>query len=178
LPEVNLLADSPTVQYGTVSFTGPATVTTGITYVGPQELDLSIFPVNSGSNQPLVPPGAYDLQLIDPDGTLVERGHAVDFVLPPQVSGQRSFTICQDRNETIVVSGSNFTPGTPLVTRGSAGVRGGSPGLTAASTGTAVTITAAAGAFPQNDFFDQLFIEDVSGCIVSVSVTVTQGCGP
>jgi len=174
---VNLVSDDPKVFYGTARFVGPATLVSQVLSGTAQQLDIGINPINLERGEPQVPPGPYDFIFVDSDGGEFRRAHAVDFVLPPPVSGAQPASICPDRDETVTISGSAFTPGKPTVKVQTAFTASG-PQFPATATASSVVVTIPAGTLPAG-FDSKLVVQDLSGCpSPAVTVAVTQACGP
>lgn len=176
VPNVDLVSDNPQVSYGTAQFIGPATIDAVISFVSAQELSVGARQTQFVVGQPLVPPGAYDFVFVDSDLGVFRRAHAVDFVLPPQVTGVQPSSICPDRDETITVAGSGFTPGPTAV-----GLFTFSNTVTkfpATAAANSVVVTIPAGALPA-DLPSAFIVQDPSGCVSSsFTVTTTAACGP
>jgi hypothetical protein len=177
VPNVNLVSDDPQVSYGTARFVGPATVEGAVSFISALELSIGVRATQFVPGQPLVPPGAYDFVFIDSDGGEFLGPHAVDFVLPPQVSGAQPSSICPDREETVTVSGSGFTPGPTTVTAVTfSGFPG--PSIPATATADSVVVTIPAGSLPPSSP-STLVVKDASGCGSPMfTVTTTPACGP
>jgi IPT/TIG domain len=176
---VNLLADDPKVYYGEAHFIGPATLDTTVTGTGvsPQSLGVGIRPSQSVPGQPLVPPGVYDFVFIDSDRGEFHLPHAVDFVLPPQISAVQPPSLCPDQDATVTLSGSGFTPGATTV--GIQSIFGGTlREIPATATASSVVVTVPAGTLIP-DASNPFFVKDSSGCTSPMfPVTVTARCGP
>jgi hypothetical protein len=177
VPNVDLVSDNPVVSYGTAQFIGPATINAVISFVSAQELSVGARQTQSVVGQPLVPPGAYDFVFVDSDLGVFRRAHAVDFVLPPQVTGLQPSSICPDRDETVTISGSGFTPGpTSITIPTSFGPPG--PEFPATATADSVIATIPAGTVRPSGF-SSFVVKDPSGCISSTfMVNTTAACGP
>jgi hypothetical protein len=177
IPNVNLVSDDPQVAYGSVRFIGATTVDGAVQFVSAQELTVVIHATQFAPGQPLVPPGAYDFVFIDSDLGEFRQAHGVDFVLPPQVVGVEPSSICPDRDETITVAGSDFTPGPTSVFFSTSSVPSG-PGIPATATADTVIVTIPAGSIRPSGS-SQFVVKDVSGCTSSAfTVNTTAGCGP
>jgi len=173
LPGVELTADNPAPKYPFVELRGAAgTIVASTQYEGAQQLRAFIPDFDFATGQATAY-GAFDLAVVDPDGNDAVVPHAVDHVPPPRVDSARPSTICQDRNETVVLSGANFTPGPAIVS-----LDVGQGGFAATATSTTVTATIAAGSIFQFANSVGLIVQDSDGCLTTFRVAVAQGCGP
>jgi hypothetical protein len=183
-PTVDVTADEPAVVDPLVALLGPGgtQITPSVPkVVSSHEISFSL-PGNPVATP--LPPGPYDVLVSDPDGSSFIAKHALDLVPAPQVSAVQPASICRERNESVVVSGSGFTPGAPTVVSTTT-FQGTfvATNVVATATSTAITVTIPAQSVPvlpappASSFID-LMIEDVAGCVVGVQLDVRQGCGP
>lgn len=175
LPNVDLTSDDPAPSTPVVTLVnaGGEKFTVFTHYASPEELDAQI-PDTDDSGHQAIPYGPFDLVVETPDRTSAVAPHAIDHVPPPQVTAVQPPSICRDRTETVVVSGTGFAAGAPTVTSNVSG------SFTAAANPTSLTVTIPAGTFPSAPFpfTPGLVIQDLAGCQVPVALTVNSGCGP
>jgi hypothetical protein len=181
-PSVDVIADEPNVVEPLVALLGPGgtQITSGSKVVSSNEITFSV-PGNPVVTT--VPPGPYDVLVSDPDGSSFIAKHALDLVPPPQIGAVQPTSICRERNESVVVSGSGFTPGAPTVSMSTFNGTFAPANLVATATSTAITIALPAQSVPMllsppTSFSIDLLIEDVAGCPLDVRIDVRQGCGP
>jgi hypothetical protein len=182
-PSVDVTADKPAVVDPLVALlnaAGTPITAFAAKVVSSHEISFSV-PGNAVSGA--VPAGPYDVLVSDPDGSSFIAKHALDVVPPPQVGGVQPASICRERNESVVVSGSGFTPGTPIVSIATFQGTFAPTNVIATATSTAITVTLPAQSVPTllappASFSVDLLIEDVAGCPLDVRMDVRQGCGP
>jgi hypothetical protein len=180
-PSVDVIADEPAVVDPLVALLGPGgtQITSGSKVVSSNEISFSV----PGSPVSGPPPGPYDVLVSVPDGSSFIAKHALDLVPPPQIGTVQPTSICRERNESVVVSGSGFTPGAPTVSMPTFQGTFAPTNVIATATSTAITVTLPAQSVPMllappANFSVDLFIEDVAGCQLDVRIDVRQGCGP
>ena len=118
-PTVDVTADQPAVVDPLVALlnaAGTPITAFAAKVVSSHEISFSL-PINPVAGP--FPPGPYDVLVSDPEGSSFIATHALDVLPPPQILGVQPASICRERNESVVVSGSGFTPGAPTVSMSS-----------------------------------------------------------
>ena len=181
-PTVDVTADEPAIVDPLVALLGPGgtQISFGTKVVSSNEITFSV-PGNPVVTT--VPPGPYDVLVSDPDGSSFIAKHALDLVPAPQMGAVQPASICRERNESVLVSGSGFTPGAPTVSMATFNGTFTPANVVATATSTAITITLPAQSVPPllappAGFSVDLIVEDVAGCVLDVRMDVRQGCGP